>query len=225
MTSSNGNIFHVNGPLCGNSPVTGEFPSQRPVTRSFDVFWDLRLNKRLSKQSRSWWFETPSGPLWRHRNGQKMCVFKTKFHQMVELIIHQQWFRKCLSVEQFTDAIHRHQATVRTTLIARFMGPTWGPSGADRTQVGPMLAPWTLLSGQCWNIVDLTIRNKFQWNLHRNSCIFNLFEKLFVVWWPFCLGINVSMFDLTTNYKKNKPINTSLLCAFIVLVQKRKIMA
>ena len=34
-----------------------------------------------------------------------------------------------------------------TSLIARFMGPTWGPSGADRTQVGPMLAPWTLLSG------------------------------------------------------------------------------
>ena len=31
-------------------------------------------------------------------------------------------------------------------LIARFMGPTWGPSGADRTQVGPMLALWTLLS-------------------------------------------------------------------------------
>ena len=44
--------------LCaGNSPVTGEFPSQRPVTRSFDVFFDLRLNKRLSKQSWSWWFE------------------------------------------------------------------------------------------------------------------------------------------------------------------------
>ena len=44
------------------------------------------------------------------------------------------------------------------TLITRFMGPTWGPSGADRTQVGPMLAPWTLLSGyqldwSTWNIV------------------------------------------------------------------------
>ena len=38
--------------LCaGNSPVTGEFPAQRPVTRSYDVFFDLRLNKRLSKQS------------------------------------------------------------------------------------------------------------------------------------------------------------------------------
>ena len=32
----------------GNSPATGEFPSQRPVTRSFDAFFDLRLNKRLS---------------------------------------------------------------------------------------------------------------------------------------------------------------------------------
>ena len=38
--------------LCaGNSPVNGEFPAQRPVTRSFDVLFDLRLNKRLSKQT------------------------------------------------------------------------------------------------------------------------------------------------------------------------------
>ena len=50
-TSSNGNIFRVTGPLCGNSPVIGEFPSQRLVTRGFDVFFYLRLNKVLSKQS------------------------------------------------------------------------------------------------------------------------------------------------------------------------------
>ena len=55
--------------LCpGNSPVTGEFPGQRPVTRSFDVFLDLPLNKRLSKQSWGWWFETPSASLWCHCN-------------------------------------------------------------------------------------------------------------------------------------------------------------
>ena len=55
--------------LCeGNSPVIGEFPSQRPVTRRFDVFFDLRLNKRLSKPSRRRWFGTPSRPLWRHYN-------------------------------------------------------------------------------------------------------------------------------------------------------------
>ena len=66
MTSSNGNIFRVTGLLCvGNSPLTSEFPTQRQVTRSFDVFFGLRLNKRFSKQSSGWWFETPSRPLWR----------------------------------------------------------------------------------------------------------------------------------------------------------------
>ena len=56
-------------PLCaGNSPVTGEFHAQRPVTRSFGVFFHLSLNKRLGKQWRDWWFETPSRPLWRHCN-------------------------------------------------------------------------------------------------------------------------------------------------------------
>ena len=53
----------------GNSPVPGEFPTQRPVTRSFDVFFDLLPNNRLSKQSWCWWFEMPSRSLWRHRNG------------------------------------------------------------------------------------------------------------------------------------------------------------
>ena len=52
----------------GNSPVMGEFPTQRPVRRSFDVSFDLRLNKRLSTQSWGWCFETLSCPLWRHSN-------------------------------------------------------------------------------------------------------------------------------------------------------------
>ena len=61
--------FSVLLAICvGNSPVTGEFPTQRPVTRSYDVFFDLRLNKRLSKQSWGWWFETPWRPLWRDSN-------------------------------------------------------------------------------------------------------------------------------------------------------------
>ena len=55
--------------LCaGYSPASGEFPTQRPVTQSFDVFFDLCLNKRLNKQSWGWWFETPSRPLSRHGN-------------------------------------------------------------------------------------------------------------------------------------------------------------
>ena len=68
MTSSNGNIFRVTGPLCGEFTGPSEFPTQRPVTLSFDVFFDLRLNKRLSKQPWGWWFETPSWSLWRQCN-------------------------------------------------------------------------------------------------------------------------------------------------------------
>ena len=58
----------------GNSLVPGEFPAQRPVTRSFDVFFDQHPNKRLSKHSWCWWFETPSRPLWRHRNEKRQRV-------------------------------------------------------------------------------------------------------------------------------------------------------
>ena len=73
--------------VCEENPtVTGEFPSQMQVTWSCDVFFDLRQNKRLSKQSWGWWFETPSRPLWRHCNGllgynilqyieRRMCLF------------------------------------------------------------------------------------------------------------------------------------------------------
>ena len=57
----------------GNSPVAGEFPAQRQVTRSFGVFFDLRLNEHLSKQSWGEWFETPPRPLWRHSNVEKMA--------------------------------------------------------------------------------------------------------------------------------------------------------
>ena len=59
----------------GNSPVPGEFPAQRPVTRSSDVFFDLRLNKRLSKQSWGWWFETLSRSLCRHCNYFDWYIF------------------------------------------------------------------------------------------------------------------------------------------------------
>ena len=113
--------FSASLAICaGNSLVTGEFPAHRPVTQSFDVFFDLRLNKRLSKQSRGWWFETPSRSLWRQYNEYPHFT--------------RQW-------------VSARMYTMETSLIARFMGPTWGPSGADRTQVGPMLAPWSLLSG------------------------------------------------------------------------------
>ena len=67
----------------GNSPVPGEFPSQRPVSRSFDVFYDLCLNKQLNKQFRRWWFETPSRPLWRHCSGMLNIVWWTDMSSLL----------------------------------------------------------------------------------------------------------------------------------------------
>ena len=75
MTSSNGNIFRLTGHLCGE--FTGH-RTQRPVTRSFDVFFDLRLNKRLSKQLQGWWFKTLPRLLWRHCN--EMIIFMHNNH-------------------------------------------------------------------------------------------------------------------------------------------------
>ena len=65
----------------GNSPGT----AQRPVMRSFDVFFDLRLNKWLCKQSRGWWFETLLCPLWRHCNGDVLYKIVNRGYQGVNI--------------------------------------------------------------------------------------------------------------------------------------------
>ena len=63
--------FSVSLALCdGNPSLTGGFPSQRSVTRSVDVLFDLRLDKLFSKQSRRRWFETPLRSIWCHCNYQ-----------------------------------------------------------------------------------------------------------------------------------------------------------
>ena len=72
----------------GNSPVPGEFPTQRRVTRSFDVYFDLRQNKRLSKQSWGWWFETLSWSLWRHCNifpDKSLGPFQERFSIAIQI--------------------------------------------------------------------------------------------------------------------------------------------
>ena len=74
MTSSNEKQFPCNWPFVREFTGPGEFPTQRPVTRSFDAFYDLCLNKRLSKQPWGWWFETPSWSLWRQCNALESIV-------------------------------------------------------------------------------------------------------------------------------------------------------
>ena len=69
-------------------------------------------------------------------------------------------FWRCSSLRQ--SNIHMPH-DVYPFLIAKFMGPTWGPSGANRTQVGPMLAPWTLLSGSALIFPSTYIYTKLGW--------------------------------------------------------------
>ena len=76
--------------LCaGNSPVTGEFPSQRPVTQSFEIFFDVRLNKRMIKKSIRRWIETKLRSLCRYCNDMQRVVKTFDVH------MHEQWQRCC----------------------------------------------------------------------------------------------------------------------------------
>ena len=70
-----------------SSPVTGELTAQRPVKRSFDGFFDLRLNKQLSKQSWGWWFGTPPRLLWRLCNDQRnsYIILFVCFHKPIKM--------------------------------------------------------------------------------------------------------------------------------------------
>ena len=68
MTSSNKNISALVALCEENPPISSRLLSQMPITRSFDVFFDLRQNKRLSKQLRRRWFKTSSRSLWSHCN-------------------------------------------------------------------------------------------------------------------------------------------------------------
>ena len=81
-------IFSALLAICaGHSPVTGEFPAQRPVTRGFDIYFDLLLNKRLSKQSWGWWFEMPSCPLCHYNDFyRRIQTYKVQLSFIVRIV-------------------------------------------------------------------------------------------------------------------------------------------
>ena len=79
--------------FAGNSLVPGEFPAQRPVARSFNIFFDLRLNKRLSQQSWGWRFETLLHPLWHHCNVLYILSLRLQTPYYTTVLGHQQmWY-------------------------------------------------------------------------------------------------------------------------------------
>ena len=117
--------FSVSLAICaGNSPVTGEFPAQRPVTRSFEVFFDLRLKKRLSKQSWGWWFETLSRPLWRHCNVWSMIallLFITAERFVHNLLLVDQPMVECVSGLLQRNFGFKKKLQIRMTMTSAYV--------------------------------------------------------------------------------------------------------
>ena len=117
--------------LCaGNSPVTGDFPTQRPVTPSFDVFFGLRLKKRLSKQSWGWWFETPSRSLW------CPCNVDAREGDWVSHYTHTRIHagRVCPQQAAFQDPWWRHQMETSSAFLAFCAGEVTDHRWIPRTK-------------------------------------------------------------------------------------------
>ena len=105
--------FSASLALCaGNSPVPGEFPTQRPVTRSFDVYFDLRPNKGLSKQWRGWWFEMQSCSLWRHFNAMTYFNMATEISLRVSMEKSREHLHGCWGEPQSAKMAYKRLAHV-----------------------------------------------------------------------------------------------------------------
>ena len=143
MTSSKG-IFSALLALCeGNSLVTVEFPLQRPVTRGFDVFFDVYLSKRLSKKSRRRWFETLSRSLWRHCNvfynwfttyGDHNAYW-VSFEDFVRRII---WIYKndypTIQKTKFKDSVRISSIILVIYIQLQYSRYIWNPAAVQSTQ-------------------------------------------------------------------------------------------
>ena len=114
----------------------------------------------LPTVSSRWWV-CPT-PTWANANSKKMGMLKHSVSYRgshpgdgsVRFLVIVQWWVSGAEVRVFIELTRGYTVVTNwlehqtmKSLIVRLMGPTWGPSGVDRTQVGPMLAPWTLLSG------------------------------------------------------------------------------
>ena len=157
--------------VLGNSPASGEFPAQRPVTWSFDVFFDLCLNKRLRKQSWGWWFETLSRPLWRHCNvSLNELNFKvphiyapvSEIHRLasVHCITMTLWWARWrlkspasrLCTQPFVQAQNKESIKLRVTGFCEGNPPVAGEIPAQRASNAEIVSIWWRHHAQanCW---------------------------------------------------------------------------
>ena len=113
MTSSNGDIFHVTGPLCGEFTGPSEFPTQRPVTRSFDVFFNLRLTKctSLIPEPTCYWMSIFTWSKFVEINVHWSVYFTQISIDLRQMLV-------CLSHPYMDKSWRRHQMETFTALLA-----------------------------------------------------------------------------------------------------------
>ena len=137
--------FRITGLLCGK--VTGHrwIPAQKPVTRGFDVLFDLYLDRHLSKQWKRWWFETPSRWLWRHCNAEIICKWhestnNCKYNQNFNYDSKLTWLEWLTCIKFHSGLFH-----LRDNLLYTFTVPAFS----------------------CWEEIKLT----FTLTIHKHSCL------------------------------------------------------
>ena len=165
-------FFAVLAIWAGNSLVTGKLPEQRPMTQSFDVFFDLRLNKQLSKQWWGWWFGMPLCPLWCHCNDYKvwmcpstysfvMCWHTFKFSSLQKL------WNTCQRAWQCANA---QMICIKISIIVIFfcMNLTlWWTEVCLKTQcflLFPIIA-WYCYNVSNWKAVSLDNKDTFVYHM------------------------------------------------------------
>ena len=134
MMSSNGNIFLITGHLCGEFTITSDFPAQRPVTQSFDIFFDLRLNKWLNKQWWGCWFEMPWHLFWHHCHDlAAMCPQTVLAEISIDMCYMMKDYRDGMVCffnlyknKIFLYSLHTERQRVIQMLVHRCQGPFYG---------------------------------------------------------------------------------------------------
>ena len=178
MTSSNGNICRVTGPLCG------EFTGLRwiPHTKAGDAeLWCfLRLITRLSKHSRGWSFETISRPLWRHCNyviwgwdvchwfrkfpGKNNCQHTSPLGHYAAITKKQRQFRYCDDLKMMFNCYSVRQTSLNSLIVLAVHIKPWNLSvmGSDNSLSLNLETVWSIkwshLNFHCTNVpVDVVV--------------------------------------------------------------------
>ena len=126
------------------------------------------------------------------------------------------WVQSLHCYMQYHVTLNREPMLLQIVLlyisqIAKFMGPTWGPPGTCRPQLGPMLAPWTLLLGISWKFIPLIMSCSQLWY---NNSVTGSFINHWYGYYGMMYSINYAMFKSTTYqlYAKIDNLRDVIIC-------------